>query len=142
MPDDPIHKRTEDFSSLYANNFRFEGSAWDIKIIFGELEQGGGIDPQSSIEFHTAVTLPWPVAKIMAYYLVANVASREHEGGPIFVRRNVIPPRPDGAEPEWAKTDPRLTAYLAWVHDQFFGSGYVPPEVQALTQNAPDGKKP
>ena len=31
--------RDPDFTSLYANNIRIERSVWDLKLIFGELDQ-------------------------------------------------------------------------------------------------------
>ena len=36
-----IYQRDEEFAYLYANNVRFESSAFDLKMIFGELDQSG-----------------------------------------------------------------------------------------------------
>ena len=29
----------KDFATIYANNFQFEPSVWDLKIVFGQLDQ-------------------------------------------------------------------------------------------------------
>jgi hypothetical protein len=67
----PQNKRSPDFESLYSNNFAFESSVWDFKIIFGELDQTLGV-----IEQHTAMTLPWSGVKLLIYYLETNVAEK------------------------------------------------------------------
>ena len=145
MAEELVLRRVEDFGSLYANNVRFEPSAWDLKIIFGELDQGAGTDQgASAVELHTAITVPWPVAKLVAYYVTANCVVHQADAGQIVVRRNVVPPRPDVSDEAWSKVDPKLVAYLAWVHDQFFGENpYVPPSVAAAheggTEEGPSG---
>ena len=122
-------KRVEDFTSLYANNVRFESSAWDLKMLFGELDQSGGAEA-SSIELHTAMTVSWPTAKIMAYFLTANCLSHQLQNGPIAVPGSALPPRPDPADPAWSALDKNLVNYLAWIYDQFFGTNpFVPPGV-------------
>lgn len=39
---EPEIRRREDFASVYANNCYFEASTFDIKLIFGNLDQRGG----------------------------------------------------------------------------------------------------
>jgi hypothetical protein len=77
-----------DFESVYANNSNFEPSVWDLKIIFGQLEQHTG---NAEVDWHTAVTMPWMQAKLLCYYLRVNLAIHEAQNGPISVHRNVIP---------------------------------------------------
>lgn len=81
----------EDLSSDYANNVHFETSAWDCKLIFGQLDQRR---TPATIEWHTAITMPWAVAKIVAYYLQVNVAAYERTNGKIQIPANVVPPEP------------------------------------------------
>lgn len=81
-------KRNEDFESLYANNVRFESSIWDLKLIFGQLDQSTGGEV---IELHTAMALPWTTAKIMLYYLHVNIALHELENGKIRIPPRVFP---------------------------------------------------
>ena len=131
MPDDPTQKpidkvvftRDEDFTSLYANNVQYEASVWDLKIVFGELDQSKG---PSVVEQHTAVTLSWPEAKIAAYFMLLNVLGHQARNGFIQLPSSVIPPRPD---PETVEAnDKDLVRYFAWVHDQFFSDHpYTPP---------------
>lgn len=79
----------EEFTSDYANNVLFVGNIWDLKILFGELS---AIRP--TVEWHTSITLPWELAKLMAYYLEINLAAREAAHGPIRVPRSMMPPEP------------------------------------------------
>jgi len=133
MPEEDRIKleRSEDFESLYANNVQFENSVWDLKLIFGQLDQG-----KSCVEQHTAIAMSWIHAKIAAYYFLVNLIFHQAYEGPINVPARVVPPRPDPSAPEVEVAVKPTIEYLAWVHDQFFGpSPYVPPSVAAL-QNA------
>jgi hypothetical protein len=101
-----------------------------LKIVFGLLDQSGGAD-NVAVESHTAITVAWPTAKSMAYYLVANVFAQQAQAGLIALQPNAVPPRPNSAEPAWAVLDRKVVAYFAWIHDQFFSaSAYVPPSVE------------
>src|SRR5689334_3796431 len=68
-------KRSEDFVELYANNVKFESSVWDLKLVFGELDQSLG--PNVVVQ-HTAITIPWPQIKLLLFGL--NISLTEHEG--------------------------------------------------------------
>jgi hypothetical protein len=137
MPDAPGIKfeREEGFTTLYANNTQFEASAWDLKIIFGQLDQSKGVD--AVIQQHTAMTLSWTHAKLMAYFLLANVIAQQARTGFISVPPAVIPPRPDRSDPTLDNEEARRAVdYLAWVHDQFFGPNpFVPPPPEATTES-------
>jgi hypothetical protein len=128
-------KRTDEFESLYANNVRFEPSVWDLRAIFGILDQGDAKAP--FVEQHTAISLPWPTAKIAAYYLAVFVASQQAQSGIISLRPDVIPPRPNVSATDVDSSQKPIIEYLAWIHDQFFGSNpYVPPSVQQAQEQA------
>jgi hypothetical protein len=85
---------------LYANNVRFEGSVWDLKLLFGELDQS--IDGKSNevVVLHTAMTIPWSTAKLGLYYLGLHVALHELEEGKIHINPRVLPPVPPPLPPE------------------------------------------
>ena len=124
----PLVRRSEEFASLYANNVQFENSVWDLKIILGELDQSR---TPTTVEQHTAVILPWQQAKLTAYYLVVNTMIYEATNGRMAFPAGIIPPRPDPQEPALDEVGIRVAKYLAWVHDQFFGSDpYIPPSLQ------------
>jgi hypothetical protein len=82
----------EDFSEDYANNFTFEFSAWDFKIIFGQTDQMSG--QANDINWHTAITMPWGIAKILSRMLLLNVVAGELQLGPIHIPPSVMPPPP------------------------------------------------
>lgn len=91
----PLEPQTaEDFVSDYANNVAFEQTVWDLKMIFGEFS--GRL---SAVEWHTSITVPWAMAKLMSYYLQINVAARELRAGKIEVPRSMIPPGPPPPPP-------------------------------------------
>lgn len=94
----------DEFESVYANNTHFEPSVWDLKIIFGQLEQHSGA---AVVDWHTGVTIPWNQAKIFFYYLAINIFAHELRSGDIKTPPSVLPvvPKPT---PEEIEKDPSL----------------------------------
>lgn len=88
----------EDVVPMYANNVRFEMSAWDLRIFFGQLVSGG----EAEVDYHTDVTIPWAQAKLMHLYLGINIMLYEHQNGRIPVPKSVLPAilpsPPEGAD--------------------------------------------
>ena len=120
--------RDADFVSLYANNIQFESSVWDLKIIFGQLNQVNG---RTRVDQHTAVSISWMQAKLTAYYLIVNFMFQQLRLGDIRMPADLIPVRPDPADPAFDENGKKMLEYLAWVHDQFFSSRpYVPPALR------------
>jgi len=87
----------ENFEAVYANNVRYEASVWDLKLIFGQLDLMSGFEV---IKLHTAVTMPWAAAKLMAYWLKLNIDLYELENGPIMINSRMLPPEPAPPEQE------------------------------------------
>lgn len=102
QPLQPQFERDEDFASLYANHVWYEPSVWDLKLIFGELDQSRG---PNAVTQHTAIALSWIQAKIMSYYLQVNIAAYEVRNGKIKVPADVVPRDPGPAPPE-LESDP------------------------------------
>jgi hypothetical protein len=91
-------KRSEDgveISVEYANNTMFEPTIWDLKLIFGEWS-----GRSNSIEYHTSITVPWAQAKLIMYYLRANIAAHEVINGRIKIPQEVMPPEWTPPAPE------------------------------------------
>jgi hypothetical protein len=107
-----------DFDSVYANNSFFEASAWDLKVIIGQLEQHTG---EAKIDWHTAVTMAWPAAKVFAYFLRLNIKIHELKQGAISVPKSVIPEIPllpaDADE-----TVRKIHEYAKALHVEMFGA--------------------
>jgi len=95
MPDEekaqPKLERGENFISSYANSIGYEASAWDLKVIFGQIDQSSGA---TVVKQHLAVTIPWAQAKLTLFWLGMQVALMEEQTGKIPVRRDIIPPEP------------------------------------------------
>lgn len=82
LPDDDIYRE------VYANNVYFEQSGWDLKLIFGQLDQREG---KVIIRQHTSITLPWPQVKLLAYWLRGYIEVFEDENGKIRIPRSAMP---------------------------------------------------
>ncbi len=87
----PKFERDDEFASLYANHIWYETTVWDLKLIFGQLDQTIG---PNVITQHTAIALTWLQVKIMSYYLQANLAIYEAGHGTIKIPSEVLPPEP------------------------------------------------
>lgn len=100
---------TEDFSEAYANNVYFESSAWDLKLLFGQLDQSGQLT-QSETKIktivHTAITVPWAQAKLMLYWLKGHLEAYEAANGKIQMPASIIPPEFPPLTEELKKSDP------------------------------------
>lgn len=88
-PQPPRNQRSEDFASVYSNNVAFETSLWDLRLIFGQLDQAVGV-----VDQHTAVTIPWTLAKLALYHLECQLAAYEIIYGKIVLSTDVLPPVP------------------------------------------------
>lgn len=104
----------------YANNCYFDSSVWDLTIIFGQLGTRTSDDQMPSIDWHTAMTLPWPQVKIVAYFLLANLAMHEEENGPVVVPQKIAPLLPDLKDIPSEKLK-AMEGNLRALHAQFFG---------------------
>jgi hypothetical protein len=127
--------RDSDFTSLYANNIRLERSVWDMKLIFGELDQSS--EPNFVLQ-HTAMTMPWLQAKLLSYYLELNLTLQEADYGMIRVPASMVPPVPI-ANPEVAAANPQLKLVfelLLILHKKYFGPWGTP------APSAPSGSGP
>src|SRR5476651_1788121 len=90
VPKPPLpYSRVSTFFELYANNVNFESNVWDLNLIFALLDQVPGAPPFKQLG---SVHIPWAQAKIMAYFLLMNIAFHEAENGRIEVPTKVAPP--------------------------------------------------
>ena len=99
MPDDPKGAKSEETNTEYANNTFFEGTVWDLKILFGEWSARA-----NEVTWHTSMTVPWAQAKLMAFYLAVNVAAHEIEHDtkvkiPVGMLPPEVPPATDQDTP-------------------------------------------
>jgi len=97
-----------DFISRYANTIRFEATVYDLKLVFGESDLGGGVE---KIQQHTAITIPWALVKIGMYWLQANVEIHEAINGKVSIPPSQIPPVPSPVPPDLANDANAKTAY-------------------------------
>ena len=85
-----IFQRDDDFVARYANNVQFESSGWDLKLVFGLLDQRNAAKPV--VEQHTSINLSWPEVKIGMYLLQLHLALYEKVNGKIRIPDGAMPP--------------------------------------------------
>lgn len=97
-PMPPIEfRRDEDFFSGYANNAYLESTGWDLKLIFGQTDLKAG---DNVVIQHTAITLPWPYAKVLSYFLQMHIAAHEAENGHVAIPNKAVLEPPSELPPE------------------------------------------
>lgn len=84
-----VQRRAEDFFYDYANFVGMENSPWDLKLLFGQLDQR--FKPAGT-EMRSSITIPWMTAKVMAFYLLVNLGVYEASYGRIPIHTEGIPP--------------------------------------------------
>ena len=123
-PPTPEIRRSKDFLTLYANQAIFETSAWDLKIILGILDQRFG---KIAVDQVAEIMIPWPLAKVMLYWLELQVTGYELENGKIQVSASAIPPA--WIIPENLKDNPvvqKFHEYAVKLRQEFIDS--LPPK--------------
>jgi hypothetical protein len=110
-------RNEETFKSLYSNNVQFETSVWDLKMVFGEIDQSKG---QDAVVQHSGVTVGWAEAKIFGYFLLVNLVLHQAREGQIHIPSSVLPPRPDPTSDTLDGEGKKIVEYAAWLHDEFF----------------------
>jgi probable addiction module antidote protein len=97
------YKKTEEFSEYYANNALLESSLWDLKLIFGQLDQQ---TPGNVVVQYCSTTMPWAQAKVLHYFLGVHLAAHEVHNGRVQIPSGIIPPIPDKTMPDF-ESDPK-----------------------------------
>jgi hypothetical protein len=116
----PTFKRENDFESLYANSVLAESSVWDLKVIFGILDQS--MTPNQVIQ-HTSVNLPWTQVKLLIYFAQIHLAIHEFLNGKVSIPQSVRPPAPGSiALPDTFPTTPALMETLKKLYDEFIST--------------------
>ncbi len=126
-PDKPaIPTATFEFADevyeAYANSIIYEASSWDLKLVFGQLDQSEG---EVKVVQHSAITVPWTQVKLMVYWLRGQIEAHELANGKIHIPPPIIPqPLPPLTE-EIKKSDPNAEAVYAIfnrLRDEFISS--------------------
>jgi hypothetical protein len=103
----------EEFASRYANHVWYELSEWDMKLIFGQVDQGAGAGGARVVDQHTAITIPWMQAKLMIYFLQINLAIHEGLSGKVGIPKVLFPPEPD--PPSGEQDSPQARALYEFI---------------------------
>jgi hypothetical protein len=77
------HKARESTHSVYANTITLGATDVDFKIVFGEGQP---------TNWHTAVTMPWTVVKLLSFYLQSNLTVHEITNGRVKLPAGLLPP--------------------------------------------------
>lgn len=98
--------RANDFFETYANQATYESSVWDLKIIFGQLDQSSGA---GRVKQTLAVTIPWTQAKLAVFSLKLLVTGMELQNGKIQIRPDLLPVEAPALTPD-QENDPLARA--------------------------------
>jgi len=109
-----LPRRSEDFFFDYANYVHMEHSAWDLKLVFGQLDQSA---TPASTELRSAITLPWLAVKVLAFYMTVNLRAFELTNGVIRVPKESLPAVLPPPTEEQLKTAPNLTEFVAEMNE-------------------------
>jgi hypothetical protein len=86
------YTQSADFRSVYAQITRFRLTQWDIGLVFGRIKSVNQADEAGVLELHTDVSLSFASAKILAMYLVLNIAAIEAEKGIVKIPAVALQP--------------------------------------------------
>jgi len=111
--------RDEDFESLYANSVISEISVWDLKLVFGILDQSK--IPHRVVQ-HTSINIPWVQAKLWAYWTHTLLAVHEHQNGKVTIPASILPPDPATVPTEGLDVPPELREKLSQIYKTFIAS--------------------
>jgi hypothetical protein len=121
----PRYEIGEDFFEAYANNIYYEASSWDLRLIFGQIDQRDQLTHGLKIVQHSAITIPWPMAKLLHFWLKGQIEAHELTNGKIHVPPNVIPPKLPEPSKELISLDSNAAAVYAIfnrIRDEFIAS--------------------
>jgi len=103
---------------VYANTSVLELSVYDLKILFGQIEQHTG---RTVVDWHTAVTMPWMHVKILLYWLRLQLSWYEATYGTVKVPDVVRPPVPEMSEDATIVTKEYVES-MQKLHVEIFGT--------------------
>lgn len=108
-------ERGEDFVSRYANHVQVESGPFDLKVVFGLVDQAGvaKIPPRAIVEQHTAMNLAWPEVKVLIYFMQVHLAGYEKTNGKVKIPTDALPPEiPSNLPPQYDTQEGRESIEL------------------------------
>ncbi len=109
----------DDLLAEYANGVYIDPSVWDVTLIFGKNSpRVPGHAQDQSMDWSSAITVPWSQAKLMAYFLLINIAVHEDANGEIALPPAFLPPRPPIPN---VSVSEALQEKLGDIHDRVIG---------------------
>jgi hypothetical protein len=109
-------RRGVEFIARYANNVQVEGSAWDLKLTFGVLDQRESLKQfgaKPTVEQHTSISLSWPQVEVLMFLIQLQVVAYEKDNGKIKVPKNGLPAEIPNITPPPGIDDAELQQVLA-----------------------------
>lgn len=109
-------QRVEDFVERYANHAYYLPTAWDLTVIFGELQRDSNkpsTPEYTVVEQHTSITISWPEVKMMSFYLQIQILAHELDDGTINIPTRVLPPELSLEEKGLSTSQKRLREFYS-----------------------------
>ena len=82
-------KQEQDFVVKYSNHVTLNPTGWDLRLTFGCIDTSSAPNP---VLQHTAISLPWPTVKCLAYLLRTTMRAYE-------IMNGHVPMPPGGINP-------------------------------------------
>lgn len=111
--------RDEDFTNLYANHITSELSVWDLKVIFGILDQSS--QPNKIVQ-HTAMNIPWAQVKLISYFMRIALALHEGQNGKVSIPKLLVPADPNSFANPDDPLPPEVQDKMASIYRDFLAS--------------------
>ena len=93
--------RAEDFRDIYSNHVIVGSTAWDLTLTFSRFVEVAG---KRGVEQEVTATIPFSLAKLINYWIEAQVLANEVEiGRRLGMRESLYPPPAPDLTPEQEK---------------------------------------
>jgi hypothetical protein len=115
----PEFQPADEIASGYANHVFMEPSFWDLKLLFGQLDQS--VEPLT-VKQHTEITTSWAQAKVMNHFFNVQIAAYELMNGKIRLSKTILPAEIAAPTPEQLNEEPtsqRMYETLKKLRDEF-----------------------
>lgn len=130
-------KRLDDFVSRYANNVSLESTAWDLRLVFGQVDLA-----ENTLLQHTSMTIPWPQMKVLSYLIQVHLAGYEADNGRIPLPKEAVTPIPKDLPKELVGVNPETWKAMHRLYVDFVAANpEINPEFKQHASSRPDSRK-
>jgi hypothetical protein len=90
VPQLEMRRDPKTFIAGYANNVMVESNTFDLRLVFGVLDQRNPL--KAAVDQFAGINLSWPEVKLLIFWMQIHVAGFEKENGKIKIPTTALPP--------------------------------------------------